>query len=458
MEKLWKGRLQEAAEPIAEELNRSIGVDGRMYRQDALGSIAHAAMLKTCGIISAEDYEAIEKGLTEIVADIDSGKLTIDPLAEDIHTFLEGELTARVGEAGKRLHTARSRNDQVATDLKLYLREQIAEIKELLKSLLQVIREKANANLNTVMAGYTHLQIAQPVTYAQYLMAYASMFMRDVTRLEDCTKRMNTSPLGSCALAGTTYPVDRRLTAAALNFTEPCSNSMDGVSDRDYVMELSSDCAVIMTHLSRLSEEMIIWSGTEFGYLTLPDRFTTGSSIMPQKKNPDFAELIRGKTGRVFGDMISIFTVMKALPLAYNKDMQEDKEGVFDSIDTVKKCLQVMAPMLMSVKVNAEVMAAGAEKGYINATDCADYLTRKGMPFRTAYKLTGELVALCVSRKIPLSALPIADFRAASPLFEEDIYEAISLSVCLGKRTSEGGPAPQAVKAQIDLLDKFLSR
>ena len=455
--KMWAGRFAKEADSRVNDFNSSIRFDSRMYEQELMGSMAHARMLAANGIIPEGDAEAICDGLEGIHADLKSGKLLFDPDAEDIHMFIEQELTARIGDAGKRLHTARSRNDQVALDLRMYLREETKSVSGLLLDLIRELAGKADEHLETVMPGYTHLQRAQPITLAHHLMAYANMFCRDVERLSDAAARMNFCPLGSGALAGTTYPIDRQMTAKALGFTAPAANSLDGVSDRDFCIELCSAFSTIMMHLSRFSEEIIAWCSWEFKFIELDDAFATGSSIMPQKKNPDVTELIRGKTGRVYGDLMTLLTMMKGLPLAYNKDMQEDKEAIFDAVDTVKLSLSTFTPMLRTMTVLKENMRAAAAKGFINATDCADYLTKKGVPFRDAYKTTGTLVALCIEKGLTLETLPLADYQAANGLFSEDIYEAIDLMACVNGRTSEGGPAPRAVRKQIELVREFLA-
>ena len=458
MEKLWAGRAQSATSKIADDFNSSIHIDCRMYRQDITGSLAHAAMLAAKGILSGADLAAITAGLEGILADLDSGALAIDPTAEDIHMFVEAELTNRIGDAGKRLHTARSRNDQVATDLRLYLRDACTSLQDQIKALLEAIYEQAKANQDAILPGYTHLQRAQPVCFAHHLLAWAAMLQRDVTRLQDAVGRMNYSPLGSCALAGTTYDTDRAMTAAALGFDGVCQNSMDGVSDRDFCVEILSALALVMMHLSRFSEEIILWSSWEFKFVELDDGFTTGSSIMPQKKNPDMAELVRGKTGRVYGDLMGTLTMLKGLPLAYNKDMQEDKEAIFDAIDTVSQCLEVFAPMVRTMKPLKGNMYAAAQKGFINATDLADYLTRKGMPFRSAYKLTGQLVAKCIAEGKVLEDVSLAEYQSLSELFDQDVYEAIDLAACVARRTSEGGTGPASVTAQLQQLEAFLAK
>lgn len=423
-----------------------------MYREDIEGSIAHSKMLGECGIISKEDAETIGRGLRSILADIESGKLTIDPEAEDIHTFVEGELTARLGDTGKRLHTARSRNDQVAVDLRLYLRRETKELKSQLFELISVLCSKAEQHAETIMPGYTHLQRAQPITFGHHLLAYAEMFSRDVERLRDCEKRMDVMPLGSGALAGTTYPIDRTITAKLLNFGSIAENSLDGVSDRDYCIELASALSIVMMHLSRFSEEVIMWCSHEFKFIELDDAFSTGSSIMPQKKNPDIAELVRGKTGRVYGDLMGLLTVMKGIPLAYNKDMQEDKEAIFDAVDTVKMCLTAFTPMLDTMTVLPQNMRKAAAGGFINATDCADYLVKKGLPFRDAYKATGEIVALCIEKDLTLETLPLEEYKKVCDIFDEGVYEAIGLEKCTYERRSQGGPCPDNVRRNIERI------
>ena len=445
-----------ALDKEADDFNSSISFDCKMYREDIRGSMAHATMLGARGIISEEDVNTILAGLEGILADLDSGALTFDMDCEDIHMFIEAELTKRIGDAGKRLHTARSRNDQVALDIRLYLREQTGNILELLRELLAAITDKAEEHKATIMPGYTHLQRAQPITFGHHLMAYAMMLMRDVGRMEDAVKRMNYSPLGSCALAGTTYDTDRRMVAKALGFDGITLNSLDGVSDRDFCLELMSAYAITMMHLSRLSEEIILWSSWEFKFVELSDAYTTGSSIMPQKKNSDMAELVRGKTGRVYGNLMALLTTLKGLPLAYNKDMQEDKEAVFDSIVTLQKCLSVFAPMVATMRVNAENMYRAAQGGFINATDLADYLVKKGMPFRAAYKTVGQLVALCIEKKTVLDELSLDEYKKHSELFAEDLYESISLETCVNKRISEGGTCVESVEAQIEAVRNFL--
>ena len=452
MAKMWAGRAAGQLDQAADDFNSSIRFDSRMYRQDIMGSLAHAAMLAKCGILSPAEARQLTEGLTGILEDIESGKLPIDPAAEDIHMFVEQVLTERLGDVGKKLHTARSRNDQVAVDLRLWLREESGKVRGQLRELIAVIADQAEANADAIVPGYTHLQRAQPILFAQQLLAYGMMFSRDITRLQDAAKRMNESPLGACALAGTTYPTDRQMTAAALGFDGPCRNSIDAVSDRDFCVELLAALSTIMMHLSRFSEEIILWSSWEFHFVELSDAYTTGSSIMPQKKNSDMAELVRGKTGRVYGDLMGTLTMLKGLPLAYNKDMQEDKESIFDAFDTVELCLAVFTPMLASMKTHKDAMYQAAQKGFINATDLADYLTRKGMPFRTAYKLTGRLVAECVQTGKVLENIPLEYYQALSPLFGADLYEAIDLHTCVERRTSEGGTGKASVLSQIAYL------
>ena len=449
MEKMWAGRFLKKSEKIADDFNSSLRFDKKMYMQDVKGSLAHAAMLAAQGILSAFDLQQITDGLTGILADLESGALAFDENAEDIHMFIEAELTKRIGDAGKRLHTARSRNDQVATDLRLYMRDESEKVLSLLKELAAATLEKAKENVHTIMPGYTHLQRAQPITFAQHLLAYCMMFLRDIDRIQDAVRRMNVCPLGSCALAGTTYPIDREQTAKALGFDGVCMNSVDGVSDRDYCIELCSAFATVMTHLSRFSEEIILWSSWEFKFVELDDAYTTGSSIMPQKKNPDMAELVRGKTGRVYGDLMATLTMLKGLPLAYNKDMQEDKESIFDSVETVQKCLEIFIPMIRTMTPLKENMYNAAKKGFINATDLADYLTKKGLPFRVAYKTVGEIVAECIQKGITLDEMPLDDYKQKSDLFESDLYEEISLETCVGKRISKGSTGYASVEEQI---------
>ena len=449
MGKMWAGRFKKEVDSKVNDFNSSISFDGRMYRHDIMGSIAHAAMLGKTGVIDPAESEKIIAGLEGILADLDSGDLAFDMEAEDIHMFIEAELTKRLGDTGKRLHTARSRNDQVALDIRLYLRDEIQEIKSLTKTLIKALCDMAAQHTETIMPGYTHLQRAQPITFGHHLMAYANMFWRDLGRLSDTAKRMNQNPLGSGALAATTYPIDREMTSALLGFDGPTANSLDGVSDRDFCIELAAAIATIMMHLSRFSEEIILWSSWEFKFIELDDAYATGSSIMPQKKNPDVAELCRGKTGRVYGDLMALLSMMKSLPLAYNKDMQEDKEAIFDAVDTVKLCLSTFTPMLQTARVLKENMRAAAAKGFINATDCADYLVKKGMPFRDAYKITGTLVGICVDTGKTLETLPLSAYQELSELFSQDVFDAISLEKCAMARNVLGGPAKESVERQI---------
>lgn len=455
MAQLWKGRFKKELAKETNDFNSSISFDSRMFEEDIKGSMAHAAMLGAQGIIEKSESDKIIAGLQEILSDIKSGKLEIDMTAEDIHTFIEGELTARLGQTGKRLHTARSRNDQVALDIRLTLRKEIGEIKEKVRGLIGVICNKAEENKHTIMPGYTHLQRAQPITLAHHLMAYAAMLCRDLGRLEDTEKRMNSCPLGSGALAGTTYPLDREAVAAELGFDGITLNSLDGVSDRDFCIELASALSLIMVHLSRFSEEIIMWCSWEFKFVELDDAFSTGSSIMPQKKNPDIAELVRGKSGRVFGDLTTLLTVMKGIALAYNKDMQEDKEAIFDAVDTVKMCLTAFTPMIDTMTVLKDNMRAAAAKGFINATDCADYLVGKGLPFRDAYKATGELVALCIDKGLTLETLPLEEYRKVCDLFDDEVYTAINLEKCVADRKVAGGPSSESVDTQIAYAKKI---
>ena len=455
---MWAGRFSKALDKKADDFNSSISFDSRMYKQDIQGSIAHASMLAKQGIISVADCELIIEGLGAILADLESGKLDFDMNCEDIHMFVEAELTSRIGDAGKKLHTARSRNDQVALDVRLYLRDKSAEIVELLRELIDAVTEQAEANKAVILPGYTHLQRAQPITFGHHLMAYAMMFLRDISRLEDAVERMNLSPLGSCALAGTTYNTDRAFVAEKLGFFGITRNSIDGVSDRDFCLEIMSALSIVMMHLSRFSEEIILWSSWEFSFVELDDSFTTGSSIMPQKKNSDMAELVRGKTGRVYGNLMALLTTLKGLPLAYNKDMQEDKEAIFDSIDTVTVCLDVFAPMIRTMKVKRDNMYRAAQGGFINATDLADYLTKRGMPFRSAYKIVGEIVAECIAKVCVLDTLPLADYKKHSDIFEEDLFGEISLETCVSKRISAGGTSVESVEEQIAYVKKELAK
>ena len=454
--KLWAGRFQKETDTLVNDFNSSIGFDARLYGQDIAGSIAHARMLGERGIIEAHEADTIVSGLQAILSDIEAGQVEFSLDNEDIHMNIEAELTRRVGEAGKRLHTARSRNDQVAVDTRLYVKEEIPAIISQVLELEKVLMKKARANLDTVMPGYTHMQRAQPTTFAHYMMAYANMFKRDITRLEDCLDRLDECPLGAGALATSTYPVDRFETANTLGFKKPTDNSMDSVSDRDYAIELLSALSIMMMHLSRFSEEIILWCSWEFKYVDLDDAYSTGSSIMPQKKNPDVAELVRGKTGRVYGSLITLLTVMKGLPLAYNKDMQEDKEAIFDAIDTVELCLPVFAAMVDTLTVRPKDMAKAAAGGFINATDCADYLVKKGLPFREAYMIVGRLVNLCIKTGDTLDTLTLRDFRAISGLFDTDVYQALALKTCVNGRKVYGGPARESVEKQISLIEEFV--
>lgn len=456
MPQLWKGRFKKKLAKETNDFNSSISFDSRMFEEDIKGSIAHATMLGATGIIDKSESEKIVAGLSEILADIKSGKLDIDMSAEDIHTFVEGELTARLGQTGKRLHTARSRNDQVALDIRLTLRKEIDEISEKIKDLVLVLCNKAEENKETIMPGYTHLQRAQPITFGHHLMAYAQMLLRDLDRLADVKKRMNVLPLGSGALAGTTYPLDRNMVADLLGFDSVSLNSLDGVSDRDFCIELASALSLVMVHLSRFSEEIIMWCSWEFKFVELDDAFSTGSSIMPQKKNPDIAELVRGKSGRVFGDLTTLLTVMKGIALAYNKDMQEDKEAIFDAVDTLRLCLTAFIPMIETMKPIPENMRKAAAKGFINATDCADYLVNKGMAFRDAYKATGTLVAYCIDHDKTLETLTLDEYREVCDQFDDDVYEAISLERCVNGRNVLGAPAPENVEYQVHRVMELL--
>ena len=454
--KLWAGRFQKETDTLVNDFNSSIGFDARLYKQDITGSMAHAAMLGKQGIIEQHEADKIIEGLKAILADIEDDKVEFSLDNEDIHMNIEAMLTQRIGDAGKRLHTARSRNDQVAVDTRMYVRDEIPVIVKQVLDLEQVLVKKAEANLDTVMPGYTHLQRAQPTTFAHYMMAYANMFKRDVTRLEDCLERLDECPLGAGALATSTYPVDRFQTAHALGFHKPTDNSMDSVSDRDYAIELMADLSILMMHLSRFSEEIVLWCSWEFKYVDLDDAYSTGSSIMPQKKNPDVAELVRGKTGRVYGALVTLLTVMKSLPLAYNKDMQEDKEALFDAIDTVELCLPVFSAMVDTLTVRPKNMAKAAAGGFINATDCADYLVKKGLPFREAYMIVGRLVNLCIKTGDTLDTLTLKDFRAISSLFDEDVYNALALKTCVNGRKVYGGPAKESVEQQIENIEGFV--
>ena len=455
--KLWAGRFQKETDSAVNDFNSSIAFDARLYRQDITGSIAHATMLGEQGIIQREESEKIIEGLKAILEDIEAGNVEFTVDMEDIHMNIESLLTGRIGQTGKRLHTARSRNDQVAVDFRMYVREEIQEIIKIILDFENILVKKAKAHVSTLLPGYTHLQRAQPSTLGHHLMAYANMLKRDVTRLEDCLDRMNECPLGAGALATTTYPIDRNRTADLLGFAKPTDNSLDSVSDRDFAIEFLCACSILMMHLSRFAEEIILWCSWEFKYVELDDAYSTGSSIMPQKKNPDLAELVRGKTGRVYGDLITLLTVMKGIPLAYNKDMQEDKEPVFDAIDTVEMCLPVFAEMVDTLTVRPKDMAKAASGGFINATDCADYLTKKGLPFREAYMIVGKLVNQCIKSGDTLDTMPLKDFRAISPLFDHDVYEALALHTCVNGRKVYGGPARESVEKQIANIEEFVA-
>ncbi len=452
MEKMWAGRFSKSLDAVADDFNSSIHVDSKMYKQDIRGSIAHAKMLSLQNIITPEDGEKIVEGLTSILNDIESGNIKIDFNAEDIHMFVESELTKRIGDTGKKLHTARSRNDQVAVDVRMYLRDESEEIISLIDSLLKVIVNKAEETKEVIMPGYTHLQRAQPITFAHHILSYAMMLLRDKDRVKDAVKRMNLNPLGACALSGTTYNTDRSYTSKELGFDGYTLNSIDSVSDRDFCIELMSAFSTLMMHLSRFSEEIIMWSSWEFKFVELDDSFTTGSSIMPQKKNPDMAELVRGKTGRVYGNLFALLTTLKGIPLAYNKDMQEDKEAVFDSIETIKKCLEVFAPMVDTMTVLKENMYKAAQKGFINATDLADYMVKKGMPFRTAYKIVGNIVAFCIDNDTTLEEMNLENYKKFDDIFEDDLYYEINLKTCVEKRISQGGTGIASVEKQIEFV------
>ncbi len=456
MAKLWDARFSKAENSRVNDFNSSISFDSRMFREDIEGSIAHATMLGRQGIISPDESAKIVEELMHIRADIESGDLPIDPEAEDIHMFVEEVLTKRIGDTGKRLHTARSRNDQVALDIRLYLRKEITEIRALLKGLLAAISQIAKDNTDAVMAGYTHLQRAQPVTFAHYVLAYGQMFLRDDKRLGEIYAHTSISPLGSGALASTTYPIDRHMVADLLGLDGVTENSMDGVSDRDFLIELIFALSLVMMHLSRFSEEVILWCSSEFGFIELDDAFSTGSSIMPQKKNPDIAELVRGKTGRVYGDLTTALTMMKGIPLAYNKDMQEDKEAVFDAIDTAKLCIELFTSMISTMTVRKPKLRQAASGGFINATDCADYLVKKGLPFRDAYKVSGRLVAYCIEHNTDFESLPLETYREFSPLFDEGVYEAVNLDNCVNTRLVYGGPSVKSVMHQIEIIDTYI--
>ena len=457
MAKMWAGRTSGEVSSIADDFNSSIHFDCKLYQQDITGSMAHAAMLGAQGILTQQEADTLIEGLQGILDDLKTGKLDFDYTCEDIHMFVEQVLTQRLGDVGKKLHTARSRNDQVALDLRMYLRSEIDEISDLVKHLLKAVVDRAEQNLGVIMPGYTHLQRAQPILFGHHLMAYAMMLLRDLDRLADCRKRMNVSPIGCCALAGTTYNTDRWMEAKALGFDDIARNSIDGVSDRDFCVELMSAISVLMMHLSRFSEEIILWASWEFKFVELSDAYTTGSSIMPQKKNPDMAELVRGKTGRVYGDLVALLTTLKGLPLAYNKDMQEDKEAVFDAVDTVKMCLKVFAPMVQTMTAKPENMKKAAQGGFINATDLADYLVKKGLPFRSAYKISGQIVAKCIADGQVLETLPLDVYQTFSPLFGEDLYQDIDLTTCVEKRISQGGTSAASVKSQIAYIKERMA-
>ena len=457
MAQLWGGRFTKETDQLVQNFNESLSFDQKFYKQDIRGSIAHVTMLAKQGILTNEDKETIVNGLNGILNDIENGTLEISATSEDIHSFVEQTLIERVGEAGKRLHTGRSRNDQVALDMKLYTRDEIVEIDGLLKTLLSSLLKVMEENTETYMPGFTHLQKAQPITLAHHFGAYFEMFKRDRGRLHDIYERMNYCPLGSGALAGTTYPLDREYSAKLLDFYGPTLNSMDSVADRDYLIELLSALSTIMMHLSRFCEEIIIWNSNEYRFVEIDDSYSTGSSIMPQKKNPDIAELVRGKTGRVYGALISLLTTMKGISLAYNKDMQEDKELSFDAIDTVKGCISLFTGMIDTIKFNKDVMEASAKNGFTNATDAADYLVNHGVPFRDAHGIVGQLVLFCIDKNIALDDMTIDEFKAISPVFEEDIYEAISLKTCVEKRTTIGAPGKEAMDKVIAIYKNYLA-
>jgi len=447
--KLWGGRFTDATDSFTDHFHSSISFDSRMFRQDIQGSVAHAKMLGKQGIIPQADADLIVRTLHGLLKDIESGAVQFDEKAEDIHMNIETLLIARIGEVGKRLHTGRSRNDQVALDIRMYIRDEIADIQSLVRALIDALLTIADAHVDTIMPGYTHLQRAQPITLAHHLLAYVEMFTRDIDRLDDTNKRVNILPLGSGALAATTYPLDREFVCRELGFADITRNSLDGVSDRDFCIELLSTLSILMMHLSRFCEELILWSSFEFRFIEMSDAYATGSSIMPQKKNPDMAELIRGKTGRVYGDLMGLLTVMKGLPLAYNKDMQEDKEGTFDAIDTVKMCLPVFTAMISTMSVNKDSMRNAAKGGFMNATDAADWLVKQGVAFRDAHEILGKLVLYCINENKALDDLTLDEYRAISPVFNEEIYAAISLETCVGARTVLGGPAPELVREAI---------
>ena len=458
MAKMWAGRTAGVTDPVADDFNSSIRFDSRMYREDITGSMAHAAMLGAQHILPSADADAIIDALQGILDDLDSGALAIDPACEDIHMFVEQVLTARIGDLGKKLHTARSRNDQVALDLRMYLRRETQEIIALTKDVLAALVEQAAAHKGDILPGYTHLQRAQPITFGHHLMAYAMMLLRDIDRMQDAVRRMNVSPIGCCALAGTTYDTDRFFEAKQLGFDDVARNSLDGVSDRDFCVELLDAYAIEMMHLSRLSEELVLWSSWEFQFVQLSDSYTTGSSIMPQKKNPDMAELVRGKTGRVYGDLVGLLTMLKGLPMAYNKDMQEDKEGVFDAIDTTEMCLTLFTGMVDTITFNKEVMEASAKNGFTNATDVADYLVNHGIPFRDAHGISGRLVLKCIAENKALDDLTLEEYRQECPAFEADIYEAISMNTCVERRLTLGAPGEAVMRQVIDENRAYLDK
>lgn len=449
MAKMWEGVTDARTNQAADDFNASIRFDQRMYKQDITGSMAHARMLAKQGILTEAEADALCDGLAGILEDLQTGNLKVDETAEDIHMFVEQELTARLGDVGKKLHTARSRNDQVALDIRLYLREEADLLTEKIKGFVKVIADQAETYKSTICPGYTHLQRAQPITFGHHLLSYAMMLLRDTDRLSDCRRRMNMSPIGCCALAGTTYDTDRVFEAEQLGFDGICRNSLDGVSDRDFALEMLSDIAILMMHLSRMAEEVILWSSWEFRFVKLDDAYTTGSSIMPQKRNPDMAELVRGKTGRVYGDLMALLTTLKGLPLAYNKDMQEDKESIFDAVDTAKACVDIFTGVIATLKAVPENMKKAAGEGFINATDLADYLVRKGLPFRSAYKISGQIVKQCMQEGMVLETLPLEKYREHSELFDEDVYDAVDLSNCVNRRLSAGGPGLASVEEQL---------
>ena len=457
MAQLWGGRFTKETDKLVYNFNASISFDQKFYRQDIRGSIAHVTMLASSGILTDDEKEQIINGLNGILADVESGKLEITDEYEDIHSFVEANLIDRIGDVGKKLHTGRSRNDQVALDMKLYTRDELIEVKNLVIELIKVLHRLMKENVDTYMPGFTHLQKAQPVTFAHHIGAYMEMFKRDLSRINDIYNRMNYCPLGAGALAGTTYPLDRKLTADLLDFYGPTLNSMDSVSDRDYVIEMLSAFSTIMMHLSRFSEEIIIWNSNEYQFVELDDAYSTGSSIMPQKKNPDIAELVRGKTGRVYAALTSILTTMKGIPLAYNKDMQEDKELTFDAIDTVKGCLALFTGMISTMKLNKPAMEKSAMNGFTNATDAADYLVNHGVPFRDAHGIVGQLVLYCIDKKISLEDMSLEEYKAINPVFDEDIYKAISLEECVSKRNTIGAPGRQAIMEVIEINEKFIN-